>query len=491
MSSHDDSRGPTAKAPVSDDNHLSQSSSSTKPLDPPERTSSLSHHRRSTQISASSIPKRTSSKRQASWTSKFANKSVDDLQTIRNNIASQIEASRKKVKRHVSMDAQYWEGYLGIEQLRQDKTLVNSRIQLEKFEKDNPDQDWHDQEEAATSKAKYDGQKHIVSIVSKHIARLRDRKASGNESWFHHFMASRVGLDLPVGKGKRHGRDQTRMRKALETGYGASDGLHWCPVVQEWGSDKVVIAAHLFPWKQVDSMDDIFGQGASEEIFSPCNGLFLHTDIESALDKGFIAFVPDIDLEPANIGNPFQDQQERNDRLRAWETGPVKEYKLVVMNKNSKAVKKTLFDKKKYGFATLLDLHGRKLEFQNDFRPRARYVWWTFLSAVMHTASVQDTPSAQDAAPWDVQELEVRKATRYWGTRGRYVKRNLVLGFIQELGQDVNSILDQVIDDEEGNEQPEPALVASMALNAATARGEEVEDEDGEDDVEEDDEDEA
>ncbi|UPL00075.1 hypothetical protein LCI18_011009 [Fusarium solani-melongenae] len=494
MSSHDDSRGPTAEAPVSDDNHLSQSFSPTKPLALPERVSSLSHPHRSTQIPASSIPKRTSSKRQASWTSKFANKSVDDLMTIRYKIDKDIDASRKKVKRHISMDAEYWEGYLAIEQLRQEKTLVDSRIKLEEFERNNPDQDWHDEDEAATSKANYDGQKHIVSIVSKQIAKLRDRKASGSESWLRHFMTFRVGLDLPLSKGKRSKSHQHNMGKALSAVYGSSKRRRWCPVMRQWGSSKVVKAAHLFPWKQVDSMDEIFGQGASEEIFSPCNGLFLHVDIESALDKGLIAFVPDVDLEPADIDKPFQDQQERNNRLRAWETGPVKQYKLVVMNKTAKAVKEELFDQDKHGFTTLLDLHGRKLEFKTDFRPRARYVWWTFLYAVMRTASVQDTPSTKDTSPYDVQQHEVRKATRYWGTRGRYVKRNLVLGLIQELGQDVNSILDQVIDDdEEGDEQPEPALVASIALNAATARGEDDEEEDDEeeDDEEEDNEEEA
>lgn len=34
-------------------------------------------------------------------------------------------------------------------------------------------------------------------------------------------------------------------------------------------------------------------------------------------------------------------------------------------------------------FDGLSDLHERKLHFKTDFRPRARYVWWTFLSAVL------------------------------------------------------------------------------------------------------------
>ncbi|KAF4458750.1 hypothetical protein FALBO_14504 [Fusarium albosuccineum] len=47
-------------------------------------------------------------------------------------------------------------------------------------------------------------------------------------------------------------------------------------------------------------MDDIFGKGSVDEIFSPLNGLFLHVKVEAALDKGLIAIVPDVDLEPAD-----------------------------------------------------------------------------------------------------------------------------------------------------------------------------------------------
>jgi hypothetical protein len=32
---------------------------------------------------------------------------------------------------------------------------------------------------------------------------------------------------------------------------------------------------------------------------------------------------------------------------------------------------------------SLLDLHGRQLNFRTDFRPRDRYVWWTFMKAIL------------------------------------------------------------------------------------------------------------
>ena len=60
-------------------------------------------------------------------------------------------------------------------------------------------------------------------------------------------------------------------------------------------------------------------------------------------------------------------------------------------------------------------------------------------------------------------QKEVQKGTRYWGTRGRYVKKNQLLGFVEELGQDVESIAESILDnaiEEDGPWQPDPIGVA-------------------------------
>lgn len=208
-------------------------------------------------------------------------------------------------------------------------------------------------------------------------------------------------------------------------------------------------------------MDDIFGKGASSEIFSAVNGLFLDTEIEDALNKGLIAIVPDVDLEPRNPQLPQDDQDERQQRIREWESQPIKEFKVVVVNKLSPEVTKIKFLKDQEGVATLMDLHNRKLVFKTDFRPRARYVWWTFLNTILRTAWNAKLNHG------NVQHVEVRKATRYWGTRGRYVKENQLLGFIEELGQDVNSILNCAINDEgEGDKEPSSCGVTVAAYDA-------------------------
>lgn len=180
-------------------------------------------------------------------------------------------------------------------------------------------------------------------------------------------------------------------------------------------------------------MDSIFGKGSRSEIFSPLNGLFLH---------------------------------ER-----------VKDYKLIVVNKFNSNVKKAIFIEE--DIKTVLDLDGRKLTFLTDFRPRARYLYWTFVNATICTR-------------WDhtddennIAVREVQKGTRYWGTQGRYVKENQLLGFVEELGHELQSSLELGLDGV-GNEEPEfdgVAVVVTNAIHQAveSQKGKEEEEDEDED----------
>jgi hypothetical protein len=46
-----------------------------------------------------------------------------------------------------------------------------------------------------------------------------------------------------------------------------------------------------------------------------------------------------------------------------------------------------------------------------------------------HPANMEGSPRSLDS----LIRREVAKGTRYWGTHGKYVKKNLLLGFVQEL----------------------------------------------------------
>lgn len=268
--------------------------------------------------------------------------------------------------------------------------------------------------------------------------KLAERMKSERESWVRLSAASKASLGLDGGASQRDKTAQTKMRKTMREAYcpDAGDRALWDPVFVKWESALVMKAVHLYPWKQNQTMDGIFRPWSHKDLFSPYNGLFLHPDIEDALVKGHIAIVPDVELEPADTKLPQNDQRERNDRLLEWESAEVKNYKLVVLNKSHKEVNRMWF--RNGGETTkLLQLDGRKMVFRTDFRPRARYVWWTFMFAILKNAWGQ----SQQEREKDPEHIEVSRVARYWGTRKDYVKRNQIRGLVEEPGHDIKSIL--------------------------------------------------
>ncbi|KAF5006945.1 hypothetical protein FDECE_6703 [Fusarium decemcellulare] len=325
--------------------------------------------------------------------------------------------------------------------------MCREHIELREFVADNPDKDWEEQEKADNLRRQCLGWRQSESVVKKHIERLGARVKSGRESWVRLFATSKVGFNISGQAGPRNNSQQSNMVQAMGKAYCPEppvEDCRWDPVLHIWYESSTVHAAHLFPWRQMQSMDDIFDKGFVGELFSPLNGLFLHVRVEQALDKGLTAMVPDVNLEPADPHLPQLGQKERNERCRQSESQTVKDYKVVVVNKSSPLLKKVYFAEDRFGISTLEELDGRQLRFQTDFRPRARYIWWTFLNTVLQTV-------------WEsngkVQRDEVRKCTRYWGSPGNYVKKNQLLGFVEELGQDVESILSA----EDGTQEEGPS----------------------------------
>ncbi|RDL40123.1 uncharacterized protein BP5553_00102 [Venustampulla echinocandica] len=260
--------------------------------------------------------------------------------------------------------------------------------------------------------------------------------------------------------GRRDTSGQSNMVQGMKEEYcpDAAEGTLWDPVTGHWELAHHLHAASLYPWRQVESMDSIFGPGANADVFSPNNGLFLDEWVEKALDQGLIAFVPNVDLEANDKDLPPADIAERNQRLRDWETAPKKEYRVAVLDFDNKLVHISRW-RDGSDFKTLADLDGRPLKFHTNFRPRARYVWWTFMNAILQTAWRQKQNEK------NVLRQEVANAIRYWGTCGRHVKKNMLRGFVDELGQDIDSILENYIEEDDTGDtgDADPGAVAVMA----------------------------
>ncbi|KAJ4139729.1 hypothetical protein NW768_001072 [Fusarium equiseti] len=185
------------------------------------------------------------------------------------------------------------------------------------------------------------------------------------------------------------GRFETEMTSAYSPNSPCST-KQWDPVLRTWRQSKAV---QLFPPQHASKADAIFGRGAANEIYSPHNGLFLHEKVEHALKKGYIAIVPDGRTN----------------------------YKVVVLDKQRREVHRRIGRSDVDGFKRYIDLDERPLRFKTDARPKVRYVWWAYVSAVLQTFYWADSPSDYGK----INHLsEVRWLDSYWKYRGPFVKRN-------------------------------------------------------------------
>ncbi|OBS25845.1 hypothetical protein FPOA_06380 [Fusarium poae] len=319
---------------------------------------------------------------------------------------------------------------------------------------------WYGLPEAHALKLQYDSWTQWEKLMRRQKSRVHKRLTS-RDTFKRLFGTSETHMGL-LSTGGEWGIMFSKMLDEYCPGHINQD-LRWDPILGRW--DRVIITqpAQLFPRSEEAFMNAIFtGKGEVDEIYSPKNGLFTHTDIKEALDKGYIAIVPDIDLQPIEPWRRFNLDEFR--KVKTWEEKPVKDYKVIVIDKQHKEVMQQSIDSfpKKKDDIRLIDLHNRKLNFRTEFRPRERYIWWMFLNAILHTHWRDKL-----RAPHVQQEL--RKYTRYWGRDGKYVKKNQLLGIADELGRDVASLVTDGLGEVDGERisfEAVHALVEAAAVKS-------------------------
>ncbi|OBS29628.1 hypothetical protein FPOA_03567 [Fusarium poae] len=296
--------------------------------------------------------------------------------------------------------------------------------------------EWYESEDGKRCQLRYCVWNQISETIHRQRQRMADRRAP-LKSWVN---SSKVGMGLAtnMGVGPRDISDQSNFKQELIRAYSPQRKSFertklWEPVIGQWYDS--LRGAHLFPYSQGIFMDDIFGKGSREELFSYKNGLLLHEEIEKALANGSVAIVPDIDLEPTNPELPLDDKEERDQRILAWQKSKPKEYKFMVLNKKDPAVK-AAYPPLAPGVSSIASLHGKRLQFLTNKRPRARYLWWTYLNAIVRNAW------SQKLTEDNLQHKEVQTCTLYWGPNVSYIKKNQLLGFIEEIGHEVGEALE-------------------------------------------------
>ncbi|KAK0703032.1 hypothetical protein B0T26DRAFT_838826 [Lasiosphaeria miniovina] len=227
-----------------------------------------------------------------------------------------------------------------------------------------------------------------------------------------------------------------------------------------------VTAAHLFPYKLgPDVLVAVFGEDVESELMTSLNGLLLQPDVESALDDGAIAIVPDLPDNPTT------------EQVADWERKEPKNYRWCIIDEDAESLE-TVVVPEGQGIS-IRELEGQRLSFKNDNRPRARYLYFLFVVAQLKMAWRHEYRT--DPA----KKLKPQLGKGFWATRGRYLNRALLLALAKEIGHDTafpenipslsgtNHDTQPQGDDDDG----EAGLVAIAKIIAAQRRGDEEEEE--------------
>lgn len=207
----------------------------------------------------------------------------------------------------------------------------------------------------------------------------------------------------------------------------------WCPILAEYTRD--IRAGHFLAARSGRAaMDAIFGPQEQTEWISPTesaprkselfravNGIIWSEAAEIRFGKGLFVLIPDVKSDAIDVD------------LKEWQNSSLKEYKIHIVRPNHPSMKTWISLNNKKAWTTL---EGRRVLWNDPtketvtFRPRARYLYWTYLEAILRKFYES---SAREGHPQAITaQKEVGK--KYWGSAGSYMQKNMLQGFVEEIG---------------------------------------------------------
>ncbi|OJJ42924.1 hypothetical protein ASPZODRAFT_2118784 [Penicilliopsis zonata CBS 506.65] len=151
------------------------------------------------------------------------------------------------------------------------------------------------------------------------------------------------------------------------------------------------------------TMDAIFGK---TELISSENGFIVSSTIKEHFDSGIFVIVPD----------------------------EIRNFKIKIIDKQWPLLNCGIFtldDEPKWK-----DLDGRKLVFRGTCRPAARYLYFHYCLQLLRRA--WKAGPGEEAAAWSLQD-ELAEPLR--AVPGRYISKNMLQAFIDELGHEYKDLL--------------------------------------------------
>lgn len=376
-------------------------------FDKMEDTQSVNHRNKEFKI-----PVRTSSKRPLS------------LEDDRDDLNDYLKRERKKLKPKASFDAKFWTQAAKIEQISVRRSEVRKKISLQDFINNGGNEvDWQHTREARELFQQIRAEQTSAKIYERQAEKLdekkRDKGRSLRSSFMKLFPTSTTGLDIQkAGAGKRDSSKQSNFRSAMiqayESWYTGPEPFLWCPILGDWMRSSQMVAAHLFGYMHgQQTMDAIFGKTKTPELFSPRNGLMISDVIEEVFDSGFLVIVPQLPDKPTK------------GQLAGWLVKSPREYKVRIIDSSSREIDHRIRPSCDMRWR---DLDNKPLIFRGNFRPAARYLYFHYCLQILRRAWKQPKESK------DTLRDEIGKS--YWGTPGRYLPKNMLLAFVEQVGHD-------------------------------------------------------
>lgn len=400
-----------------------------------------------------SIPERVSSKRHHELTVENKLLEID------------LREARKKLKPSTSFDIKFWQQAAECSAINY-KILDNqSRLQLIEFEKDGGSPcDWWSSPSAQLIVEKLKAETVKKKIFQKQADKI-EKSSPFRRSIIHLFTTCQKGLGIiDAGFGDRQRSDQRYFKKRLLKEYALIDrnhhGMIWDVCTGSWRLKDMMTAAHIYPvgWGK-DFMQGIFGETAKYELFSPKNGLMLLKPVEKAFDDGAIVIVPDIPNDPL----PQQ--------VEVWNKSNPKEFKFRILDSTVPCLQERISESAEE--KTVADLDGKQLQFRSNFRPRTRYLYFMFCVAVLRLAWRCKNQNSEEA-------LSKQLGKGFWGTRGKYVRKGILLAFVEEIGHGIEFLVDGGAIDAVSKEDDVPDETGLLAI-ADSSLAKSVEDSDDSD----------
>ena len=391
-------------------------------------------------------------------------------------LEEEIEEMKKRIKMRPSFDKSVWSGVTDVEAARIEASKLQRKISMLSMNLDDEDENsvkqWASTDDGQGIMVKEKLLKTNYDLLSQQVEKVinqsKEKDFNVRQSFTQLFISAKLGFGLNKQSKTRSSERQKQFRdeliRLMDPIHPGQDSSHfwWCPVMGDWCNK--VTAGHLFPSKSGDElMKAFFGEADQDmwidrpergksELFRACNGILWSEQVEHRFSKGLFTIVPDLDEDPTPA------------EAEAWQQSKPKEYRVRVLQPNHKDMRAYV---KPDGDMRYADLDNKRLQWRTDFRPRARYLYWSYCEMMLRDTYLSDSSTSQA----DSRRREVGK--KYWGSGGPYIKRNMLLGFVEEMGHEYEHLLDGAMD-VRADDGEESTTVAVMHANESIVEKQET-----------------